>query len=215
MANFFKKKDVKEEIKEQNKVLRGAQREIDRDRNTLEREKQRLELEIKKMAKQGNKQACIILAKQLVQLRNQETRSVAASSRINGIKTHTQVMASNIKLGEAMKTTTSTMAKMNKIQDPVKTAQIMKEFERENMKMGMTDEMINETLDGVLEGSDDEQESDAIVNKVLDEIGIEITGKMLNAPTPGKGPLGAKKTAEADDFVSDSDIQDMLSKLKA
>ena len=30
---------------------------------------------------------------------------------------------------------------MNKIQDPVKTAQIMKEFERENMKMGMTDEM--------------------------------------------------------------------------
>ena len=35
--------------------------------------------------------ACVILAKQLVQLRNQETRSIQASSRINGIKTHTQV----------------------------------------------------------------------------------------------------------------------------
>lgn len=58
------------------------------------------------MAKEGNKQACVILAKQLVQLRNQQTRNVAASARITGIKTHTQVMASNIKLGEAMKTTT-------------------------------------------------------------------------------------------------------------
>ena len=33
------------------------------------------------------------------------------------------------------------MAKMNKIQDPMKTAQIMKEFEKQNMKMGMTDEL--------------------------------------------------------------------------
>ena len=58
------------------------------------------------MAKDGNKQACVVLAKQLVQLRNQQTRNVSASARITGIKTHTQVMASNIKLGEAMKTTT-------------------------------------------------------------------------------------------------------------
>lgn len=30
---------------------------------------------------------------------------------------------------------------MNKLQDPMKTAQIMKEFEKQNMKMDMTDEM--------------------------------------------------------------------------
>ncbi len=67
---------------------------------------------------------------------------------------------------------------MNKLQNPMETAKIMKDFERENMKMGMTDELINDTLDGVLEGSDDEAASDAIVNKVLDEIGIEISGKV-------------------------------------
>ncbi len=50
------------------------------------------ELEIKKAAKEGNKQACVILAKQLVQLRKQETRSLAASGRITGIKTHSQVI---------------------------------------------------------------------------------------------------------------------------
>lgn len=33
------------------------------------------------------------------------------------------------------------MAKMNKINDPQKTAKIMSEFEKQNMKMNMTDEM--------------------------------------------------------------------------
>ena len=35
------------------------------------------------------------------------------------------------------------MTAMNKLQDPMKTAQIMKEFEKQNMKMDMTDEMSN------------------------------------------------------------------------
>jgi hypothetical protein len=81
-------------------------------------------------------------------------------------------MASNMKMADAMKTTTKvcfqfvivvlnnivnfylidesfffsslifkTMEKMNKIQNPAETARIMQEFEKQNMKMGMTDEM--------------------------------------------------------------------------
>lgn len=57
----------------------------------MDREKKKLELEIKKAARDGNKQACVILAKQLVQLRKQETRTLAASSKITGVKTHTSV----------------------------------------------------------------------------------------------------------------------------
>ena len=53
--------NFKEELREQNKVLRSAQRDIERDRNQLEREKKRLEMEIKKAAKDGNKQVCVIL----------------------------------------------------------------------------------------------------------------------------------------------------------
>ncbi len=68
-------------------------------------------------------------------------------------------------------------------------------------------------LDGVLEGSDDEAESDAIVNKVLDEIGIEISGKLINAPTPSRA--GPSKTTGQSDDVSDAEIQNMLARLNA
>lgn len=39
---------------------------------------------------------------------------------------------------------------------------------------------VNETLDDMLEESGDEEETNGIVNKVLDEIGIEISGKVIS-----------------------------------
>ena len=37
---------------------------------------------------------------------------------------------------------------------------------------------VNDTLDDIFDASGDEEEQDAIVNQVLDEIGIEISGKV-------------------------------------
>lgn len=87
-------------------------------------------------------------------------------------------MGANIALAGAMKTTTKTMADMNKIMRPEAIAGDMKAFQMANMKMEMTDEMINESLDDMLTESGDESESDNIVSQVLDEIGIEVSGKV-------------------------------------
>ena len=38
--------------------------------------------------------------------------------------------------------------------------------------------VVNETLDSILDESGDEEEQDAVVNQVLDEIGIEMSGKV-------------------------------------
>ena len=38
--------------------------------------------------------------------------------------------------------------------------------------------VVNETLDSILDESGDEEEQEAVVNQVLDEIGIEISGKV-------------------------------------
>ena len=37
---------------------------------------------------------------------------------------------------------------------------------------------MEDTLDSILGGSDDEAEEDAVVSQVLDEIGIEVTSKV-------------------------------------
>merc|ERR1711936_1284879 len=113
-----------------------------------------------------------------------------------------------------MGTTTKKMQQMNKVMDPQKTAAMMQNFQKEAMKMDMTEEMIDDTLDDILAESGDEEEQDAIVSQVLDEIGIEISGKLSDAPSAAKGSLGAeaisKKNREADE-----EIEKMLAQLKS
>nr|XP_025037202.1 charged multivesicular body protein 2b [Pelodiscus sinensis] len=207
----YREPGLKDVIKEQNRELRGTQRTITRDRAALERQEKQLELEIKKMAKTGNKEACKVLAKQLVQLRKQKTRTYAVSSKVTSMSTQTKVMNSQMKMAGAMSTTAKTMQVVNKKMDPQKTLQTMQNFQKENMKMEMTEEMINDTLDDIFEGSDEEEESQDIVNQVLDEIGIEISGKMAKAPSAARGLPSA--SASKSTTISDEEIERQLKAL--
>ncbi|XP_055061172.1 charged multivesicular body protein 2b [Misgurnus anguillicaudatus] len=211
MASLFKKKTVDDVIKEQNKELRGTQRQITRDRTALEKQEKQLEMEIKKMAKTGNRDACKVLAKQLVQVRKQKTRTYAVSSKVTSMSTQTKLMNSQMKMAGAMAKTTKTMQAVNKKMDPQKTMQTLQNFQKETAKMDMTEEMMNDTLDEIFEGSDDEEESQDIVNQVLDEIGIEISGKMARAPAANRrNPTTS--TSKADE-ISDEDIERQLKAL--
>ncbi|XP_051559573.1 charged multivesicular body protein 2b-like [Myxocyprinus asiaticus] len=211
MASLFKKKTVDDVIKEQNKELRGTQRQITKDRTALEKQEKQLEMEIKKMAKTGNRDACKVLAKQLVQVRKQKTRTYAVSSKVTSMSTQTKLMNSQMKMAGAMATTTKTMQAVNKKMDPKKTMQTLQNFQKETAKMDMTEEMMNDTLDEIFEDSGDEEESQDIVNQVLDEIGIEISGKMAHAPSTGrKTPTASKSKA---DGISDEEIERQLKAL--
>ena len=136
-------------------------------------------MEIKKAAKQGNKQAATVLAKQLIQMRKQKTRTYVVQSQIRGANSQSKVMGANVKLAETMGQTTKVMGQMNKMVDPQKVAKTMQEFEMANAKMEMTEETMNDALDDILTESGDEEEEQAIIGKVLDEIGIEIAAKVL------------------------------------
>ena len=46
--------------------------------------------------------------------------------------------------------------------------------------------VVNETLDSILDESGDEEEQEAVVNQVLDEIGIEISGKVRRGQSKEK-----------------------------
>ncbi|RWS01496.1 vacuolar assembly/sorting protein DID4-like protein [Dinothrombium tinctorium] len=207
---MFKKPSPAEQMRAQTRDLRKAQRDIDRSKADLERQEKQLLADIKKAAKTGNKDVCGILAKQLVNLRKQKTRLVTTSSQIGAVGAQTKIIHANTRIAGAMASTTKTMKNVNQ---QINTGQIMKsmqDFERENAKMDMKDELIDDTLSSVLDHSDDEQEQDAVVNQVLDEIGIEMIGKVANAPM-AKGSLGESSQAKK---ITDSEIEEQLSKLK-
>ncbi|KAI8421933.1 hypothetical protein MSG28_009851 [Choristoneura fumiferana] len=137
--NFFKKAPtVKEQQRQNDRELRKAGRELDRDKAALEREEKKL---------------------------------------ISSVQMSNKAMGANIAIAGAMGTTAKTMGNMNKVMNPHQIAKDMDAFKQANAKLDMTDEMISDTLDDIMDESGDEEETEGIVNKVLDEIGIEISGK--------------------------------------
>lgn len=99
------------------------------------------ENEIKKAAKEGNKDACTLLAKQLIAVRKQKNRTYAANSKISSVGFQNKTMGANVALSGALATTSKTMGEMNKLMKPEKIAGDMRAFQEANMKMEMTDEM--------------------------------------------------------------------------
>ena len=198
-------------VKKQNQELRKATRDIDRTKRDLDKQEKQLELEIRKAAKLGQNQICTTYAKQLVQLRKQKARLTTAGSQIGAVSSQAKVMQANNTLASAVATSSRTMAAVNRQMNPAQVMKSMRDFEQENAKMDMKGELMDDALASALDHSDDEAEEDAVVTQVLDEIGIDITGKLSAAPVAKRTGLEAPATSRK---ITDAELEAQLARLK-
>jgi charged multivesicular body protein 2A len=83
--------------------------------------------------------------------------------------------------------------------------QMLMEFARQTEMMEMGSEMMGEAIDMAMDGEEMEEETDGVVNQILDEIGINLDQTMLNAPTSEKPPAKVETV--------DTDLEERLNKL--
>jgi charged multivesicular body protein 2A len=184
-AVFGKEKPLKEQLRENKRMITRAIRELDRERRTLEKEEQRLTIEIKKMAKENQMKAVRIMAKDIVRTRQYIAKFIEMRSHLQGCALKLQTVKSHAAMAEAMANTAKAMHKMNKAVNVPAINKMMVEFEKENMKSEMMQEIMGDAIDDAMEGEENEEEEAKIVNQVLDEIGIAMQEEMANAPALG------------------------------
>jgi charged multivesicular body protein 2A len=136
-------------------------------------------------------------------------------SHLQGCALKLQTVKSHQAMAEAMQNTAKAMSKMNKAVDVPAINKMMAEFERENAKSDMMQEIMGDALDDALQGEDNEEEEDRIVSQILDEIGISFGEEIPNVPTgvqsqPESAP--SQKVAEA---VGGGSTDPALSELEA
>ena len=162
-------------------------------------------------------------------------------ANIQAVSLKIQTLKSQSAMAQAMKGVTKAMGNMNKQMKMPEIQKIMMEFEKQSEIMDMKGEMMEDAignyffrclanavlflialfLDDVMGDEDDEEESDAIVNQVLDELGLQLNDKLGDMPVAA-GSLattGAAKNktavaaggADADD---DADLQARLDDLR-
>merc|ERR1719323_31499 len=166
------------------------------------------------MAKQGQMDAVKIMAKDLVRTRRYVKKFMLMRANIQAVSLKIQTLKSQAAMANAMKGVTKAMGNMNKQMKLPEIQKIMMEFEKQS-------EMMEDAIDDVMGDEEDEEESDAIVAQVLDELGLQLNDKLGDVPiaTGSLAPAGTSKAKQAvaaggptDD--DDADLQARLDDLR-
>ena len=182
-------------LRQNQRALTKAMRDLDRERTKMEQQEKKVIADIKKMAKQGQMDAVKIMAKDLVRTRRYVKKFILMRANIQAVALKIQTLKSNNAMANAMKGVTKAMQTMNRQLKLPQIQEIMMEFEKQSEIMDMKEEMMNDAIDDAMGDEDDEDESDAIVSQVLDELGLQLTDELSGLPSTGQS-LGVTNKAK-------------------
>ncbi|KJA27271.1 hypothetical protein HYPSUDRAFT_35110 [Hypholoma sublateritium FD-334 SS-4] len=172
-----------ERLRQHQRSLTKAQRELDRERTKLEQSEKKLIMDIKKSAKAGQLNACKVMAKDLVRTRRYVQKFYQMRTQLQAVSLRIQTLRSNQQMADAMRGATRAMASMSRGLNLPSIQRIMTEFERESSMMDMKGDMMSDAIDDVMDDEEDEEEEgDKILKEVLDEIGVDLSQKLTDAP---------------------------------
>lgn len=171
-------------------------------------------MELKQRAKVTNNSkdpALAALAKQLVQVRKQKEKLLAAKTHIGAVGMHATTMATQVAAASAIGSVTTAMATANSAMDIKATTKIMADFQRENERLGFKQEMMDDALIDAFDTEDVEEEAEQLTNQVLAELGVEMDSKMVGLNAPSGQPQMSIEEQEALDSV----LPDLKARLNA
>jgi len=167
------------------------------------------------MVKLGQMDAVKIVAKDLVRTRQYVKKFIIMRANIQAVSLKVQTLKSQDSMAQAMKGVTRAMRSMNKQLNLPEIQRIMNNFERQAEIMDMKEEMMGDAIDDAMGDADDEKESEAVVQQVLDELGIQM-GEELNKLPASNEPLSANRELQKQPqatAVTDTDA-DLLARLE-
>lgn len=190
---------------------------MEREVRELDRQEKQVVMELKQRAKAVNSSTDTTLktlAKQLVQIRTQRDKMVSAKAQLGAMGMHATVMASQMGATVALSSVTESMKAANKIMDVKGTMKIMSEFQRENERINVKGEMMDDMLASAFDGDEIEEEADNLTNQVLAELGVELDSQLVGLNAPSKNPNGNELSTAEQDALDDI-LPDLKARLNA
>ena len=168
-----------------------------------------------KVAGTSNDTTVKTLAKQLVQIRQQRTKLTGAKAQVGAMGMHATVTASQIAAASAIGSVTDTMKTANKAMDMKATMKVMTEFQRENERMAVKEEMMDDVLAEAFDGESVEEEADQLTQQVLAELGVELDQQMVGLEAPTKPVTAEEQLTPAEQEALDEVLPDLKARLNA
>lgn len=172
---------AKQVAAEGKRELRTEGRQVDKELRKIQQEEAKLKQQIEAQAKQGNTACVQTLTKQLVQSRKAAGRLQKVQGTLSTTSTQLTCAAAGASVAASMQTSAKVMKDIGGIVDVQEVQQSMDSMRREMARAEMAEELVDEGFAAF----DDEDEVDAEMNRVLEE--LEVDTQLLMAE-PGKVP---------------------------
>ncbi|XP_046905957.1 charged multivesicular body protein 3 isoform X1 [Hypomesus transpacificus] len=208
-------KPPKDLINEWSLKIRKEMRVIDRQIRDIQREEEKVKRSIKDAAKKGQRDVCVILAKEMIQSKRAVSKLYASKAQMNSVLLSMKNQLSVLRVAGALQKSTEVMKAMQNLVKIPEIQATMRELSKEMMKAGIIEEMLEDTFEGMEDEEEMEEAAEAEVDKILYEITAGALGKAPSKVTdalPEMEPAGA---AAASDEESEEDIEEMQSRLAA
>lgn len=189
---FGRKITPEEMLRKNQRALNKAMRDLDREKQHMEQQEKKLIADIKKMAKEGQMESVKIMAKDLVRTRKYAKKFMMMKANIQAVSLKIQTLRSQNAMAEAMKGCSRAMQSMNRQMNLPQIQRILSEFEKQSEMMDMKEEMMNDAMDDAMDDAEDEDETNAVVTQVLDELGLQLGDQLASIPDPSSSMMSDK-----------------------
>ncbi|KAA8582207.1 hypothetical protein FQN60_008947 [Etheostoma spectabile] len=209
----------KEMVNEWSQKIRKEMRVIDRQIRDIQREEEKVKRSIKDAAKRGQKDVCVVLAKEMIQSKRAVTKLYASKAHMNSVqlsmKNQLCEFGTVLRVAGAMQKSTEVMKAMQNLVKIPEIQATMRELSKEMMKAGIIEEMLEDTFESMEDGEEMEEAAEEEVDKILFEITAGALGKAPSKVTDALPEIKPAAAAAASDDESEEDIEAMQSRLAA
>jgi charged multivesicular body protein 2A len=196
---FAPKQTPKEMLKECQRSIRSAVRDIENAQSELIEKEHIRQIEIKAYAAKGQIPTARIMAKDLVRMRKSIAKFYSIKAQLESVSINLITMQSTEAMAGAMRGAALSMQRMNNTQSLPALQKIIQTFAKEQSKLDMKQDVMNDAMDDAFEH--DEADEDAVVNQVLDEIGIGVAERLGTAPTSQQVPVASAASGLTPDLA--------------
>ncbi|XP_004082340.1 charged multivesicular body protein 3 isoform X1 [Oryzias latipes] len=208
-------KPPKDLVNEWSQKIRKEMRVIDRQIRDIQREEEKVKRSIKDAAKKGQKDVCVILAKEMIQSKRAISKLYASKAQMNSVLLSMRNQLSVVRVAGSLQKSTEVMKAMQSLVKIPEIQATMRELSKEMMKAGIIEEMLEDTFESMEDGEEMEEAAEEEVDKILFDLTAGALGKAPNKVTDALPELQPQGAAAASDEESEEDIEAMQSRLAA
>nr|XP_046268872.1 charged multivesicular body protein 3 [Scatophagus argus] len=208
-------KPPKELIADWSQKIRKEMRVIDRQIRDIQREQEKVKRSIKDAAKKGQRDVCVVLAKEMIQSKRAVTKLYASKAQMNSVLLSMKNQLAVLRVAGAMQKSTEVMKAMQNLVKIPEIQATMRELSKEMMKAGIIEDMLEDTFESMEDGEDMEEAAEEEVDKILFEITAGALGKAPSKVTDALPEMESAGATAASEDESEEDIEEMQSRLAA